>query len=115
MSYRTYANAAAIGKGNQSIDLTLAKVREQILEPGNWVDALTVLRIPAGAIAFVHFGVGDPIPLLMTAPFIGFARDEDANQGVFISSPAQPGVTIDLFIAFGDAPLNATPGVVQAT
>lgn len=104
MAYDAFTDATAIGGGNTSIDLTNVLKRFQILAPGSWVDAVSVLRIPVGAIAFIHFGQQGPIPLLMTAPFIGFSRVEDANMGVFISCPAQPGVTIDLFIAFGDAP-----------
>lgn len=72
-------------------------------EPGNQITGVLVLNSPTGTQGSFQIGSGgDPMPLTQ-----GLELDTDAcdpmSQGVFITAPAQAGVSVQFVITYGTA------------
>lgn len=83
-----------------TVDLTVAGNRRQLVQRDAGITSITVLVMPPAATFALHVGQQEAIPV----PVAGFVLDEicpPANDGLFATYPAQPGISVILYVGFG--------------
>ena len=83
-----------------SVDLGTARDRIPVIPRDVGVTNILVLAMSAGAVASLHVGEREGIPLSGA----GFTLDDicpPENKGIFVTNPAQPGLTLLMFFSFG--------------
>lgn len=90
----------------ETLDLSAAQDKKVIVERDTEVVAWTVVALPAGAQVQLHIGQnGDPIDINVE----GISGEPDVpgcpltTDGLFYSCLPQPGVSVKLYIGFGQA------------
>lgn len=97
---------AAPDYSRRGFDLVTARERSPIIDPGTLINGVTVLVVPAGAVAQLHFGANrDPIDLATGDQWDCSVVDADGcprpmDEGLFMSNPAGAGQIL-LLISFG--------------
>lgn len=97
---------AAPDYSRRSFDLATARDRGAILDAGTLINGVTVVSVPAGAVAQLHFGANrDPIDLATGDQWDCSVVDANGcpkpmDEGLFMSNPAGAG-SIVLIISFG--------------
>lgn len=88
-----------------TVDLTTARTPNDapIVERNVEIFSVTVLRMPAGSAASLHFGPRQGIPLSEGVEFSDPTGCVIEDQGIFMSHAAQSGVTLDLYVGFSGA------------
>lgn len=93
-----------------SLDLTTARTRAPI-DGGQgfrdaYVDNISILSFPVGAILSLHLGEsGDAIALSQTLQNI---EDICEDGGIFVTHPAQPGTIVQIMLSFGGGGARVT-------
>lgn len=91
----------------KTVDLTNAQTVAEIIGPAKQIFSVAVTRFPAGAVASLRLGQsGKDIPVQQQ----GFSLYDPQGcvietDGLYITNPAQPGVSVDIMVGF--APLKA--------
>lgn len=82
------------------LDLTQPLDKFEIVPSRQQVYSVSVLELPVGAALSLHFGQRAAIPLAQGRAFNDPTGCPIANDGLFVSCPAQPGVTAQLYVGF---------------
>lgn len=97
---------AAPDYSRRSFDLATARDRAPIIDQGTLINGVTVLVVPAGATAQLHFGSGrDPIDVIAGDSWDVSAVDARGcpvplDEGLYMTNPAGAG-DVQLLISFG--------------
>lgn len=88
-----------------TVDLTTPRDpnTDPIVEPNTEIFSVTVLRMPAGSGASLHFGRGQAIPLAEGMEFSDPTGCVIEDEGLFMTNAVQAGVSIDLYVGFSGA------------
>lgn len=90
----------------RSFDLAVARDRTPIIDQGTLINGVTILSLPGGAIAQLHFGAGrDPVDVVQGDSWTVSAIDAKGcpiplDEGLFMTNPAGAGL-VQLLISFG--------------
>lgn len=90
----------------RSFDLAVARDRTPIIDQGTLINGVTVLSIPGGAVAQLHFGAGrDPVDVVSgdswdVSAVGGDGCPKPLDEGLFMTNPAGAGL-VQLLISFG--------------
>ena len=81
--------------------------RETLVDRNTTISEVVILTLPFGASLSLAFGDNDAIPI--TGPISFQPRgDDEQRQGLYlVNDSAQPGVTVDVIVAFGAATTGA--------
>lgn len=96
---------AAPDYSRRAFDLAVARDRTAILDPGTLINGVTVLSVPAGAVAQLHFGANrDPIDIATgdqwDCSVVVDGCPKPMDEGLFMTNPAGAGNVL-LLISFG--------------
>lgn len=106
---------AAPDYSRRAIDLAVAHDRTQIVDPGTLINGVSVLFVPAGAAAQLHFGANkDPVDIATGDQWDCSVVDargcpRPMDEGLFVTNPAGAGNVV-LVVSFG--PIGAGIGTV---
>lgn len=90
-----------------TLDLTAARDAIEIVSRSKSVSDVAVRALPAGATLAVHFGEGKAaIPILGAGDALEACPPE--NEGIYVTHPAQPGVTAQILVSFAGGVKAAT-------
>lgn len=91
----------------KKLDLTNARVDdEQIVKAGQRIAEIVVLDMAAGASFQIRVGSNSDM-ITISRPFtMEPTSDQEANNGLAVRNAAQPGVIVEMLIAYGGAQLN---------
>jgi hypothetical protein len=90
------------------VDLTAAQAAVEVVPRGVDVADVSVRAMPAGAAASLHFGgtSNDAVALLGAGDALEICPPE--SNGIYITNPAQPGVTISLLIGYASGSVRGS-------
>jgi hypothetical protein len=86
-----------------NVDLGVFRDRGTIIERDVLVTSVTVLAVTPGAVATIHAGQRQGIPIVSLGE--KFSRICE-TEGIFISNAAQPGNTVQLYVGFSKAEVS---------
>lgn len=104
---------AAPDYSRRSFDLAIARDRTPIIDPGTLINGVTILALPGGAVAQLHFGAGrDPVDVVQGDSWKVTAADAQGcpiplDEGLFMTNPAGAGL-VQLLISFGPVGAGVT-------
>lgn len=97
---------AAPDYSRRSFDLAIARDRTPIIDQGTLINGVTVLAVPGGAVAQLHFGSGrDPVDVVTgdswdVAAIAPNGCPVPLDEGLYMTNPAGAG-NVQLLISFG--------------
>ena len=80
----------------RNIDLSLASQRRELIDRATLIGNVFIVSMPAGAVFSLHFGQHDGIPIPNGG--LDLVPCPEENDGLYITNPAQPGVSVTLLI-----------------